>query len=149
MLPLDKVGTWRPLSGGDLWQLWAYTRTIDRQRFGPAAATGVALLNSGNVPLHIQNMEVRWPVGTPVSWHRPGLVEPGESWTLLDPRSFDSLIALARQHGRRGFGVEGVVHEVVVHLDQPRPARLAFEVSWGFATPGYDLGFFLPALDEP
>lgn len=149
MLPPEKLGRWRQLPGHATGQLWAQTRTVDRQRFGPAAATTLVLLNSGAVPLHIRDMEVGWQPGGTVGWTRPGRVEPGAAWTLLDTRSFDALVALARQHGRRGFGLAGTVHSVTVNLDQPAPARLTFEVAWGFATPSYDLGFFLPALDGP
>ena len=149
MLPPEQLGLWRQLPGDDLWQLWAQTRTIDRQRFGPRAATLLTLLNTGPAPLQIRDLEVDWTPGGAVHWKRPGRVEPGASWTLLDTRSFDALVALARQHGRRGFGLQGTVHRVTVNLDGPRPARLPFEVAWGFATPNYDLGFFLPALDDP
>ncbi|KQR07157.1 hypothetical protein ASF71_21195 [Deinococcus sp. Leaf326] len=76
------------------------------------------------------------------------MVEPRSFWTVLDERSFDVLVAMTRREGRRGFGVQEVVHEIVVHLDQPRPRSLAFQVSWGFPTPSYDMGFFLPALED-
>lgn len=147
MLPLEKLGLRRRVLASEGCQLWATTRTIDRQRCGPAACTQLSLLNAGAVPLHIQSIEVSWLMAGTFCWYRPGWVEPGASWTLLDERSFDVLIALTRQKGRRGFGMQGVVHEVVVHLDQPEPLQLAFEVSWGFATPSYDMGFFLPALE--
>ena len=148
MLPLENLGTWRLLLEGEAWQLFAYSRTIDRLRHGPTAATALVLRNCGRVPLHLRNMEVRWSAGAPLAWGRPGLVEPEGHWILLDTRSFDALVALARQGGRRGFGVGGTLHEVTVHLDQPRLAQLTFGVCWGFATPDYDLGFFLPLLDD-
>ena len=148
MLPPDQLGLWRQLPSGDTGQLWAYTRTVDRQRFGPAAATTLVLRNAGPAPLHIRDMDIGWQPGGTVVWNRPGHLEPGASWVLLDTRSFDALVALARQHGRRGFGLQGTVHTVTVNLDQPGPARLPFEVGWGFATPNHDLGFFLPVLDD-
>ena len=149
MLPLERLGLWRSLSEVDGCQLWAASRKFDRHLHGPTAATSVVLLNTGHVALHISHIEVLpWHTGAPIVWHRPGLVEPGESWILLDVRSLDTLIALMRQHGRRGFGTEGIVHRLVVHLDQPRAVQVEFKVSWGFSTPSYDMGFFLPSPGE-
>jgi hypothetical protein len=149
MLPPEKLGRWRRLLQEEGCELWAATRTMDHLRFGATAATQLILLNTGSVPLRIRDIEVNWLIAsTSFHWYRPGVVEPGGRWTLLDERSFDVLMALTRQRQRRGFGMEGTVHQVVVHLDEPRPLQLAFEVSWGFATPDYDMGFFLPALEE-
>lgn len=105
-------------------------------------------MNTGPVALHIREIEVSGLIGKAFLWHRPGIVEPRSFWTVLDERSFDVLVAMTRREGRRGFGVQEVVHEIVVHLDQPMPRSLAFQVSWGFPTPNYDMGFFLPAFDE-
>ena len=148
MLPPEKLSLRRQVLMGEGCELWAMTRTLDRQRHGPMAATHLSLLNPGKVPLHLDALEVSWLEGGTLRWHRPGVIEPQGSWTLLDERSFDVLVALTRQQGRRGFGVQGTVHEFAVHLDQPETQRLAFQVSWGFATPGYDMGFFLPALGD-
>ncbi|KQR08211.1 hypothetical protein ASF71_20825 [Deinococcus sp. Leaf326] len=128
--------------------LWAATRTIDGLRSGPTAATQLVLVNMGPVALHIRDIEVNWLIRGTFYWYRPGVVEARGSWTLLDDRSFDVLMAMTRREGRRGFGMQGVIHKVVVHLDEPTPLELAFEVSWGFMTPSADMGFFLPALED-
>lgn len=103
MQPLEKLGLRRQVLTGEGCELWAITRTIDRQRYGPAAATHLTLLNTGTVPLHIQSIEVGWLMAGMFCWSRPGLVEPGASWTLLDERSLDVLVSMTRQKGRRGL----------------------------------------------
>ena len=148
MLPPDQVGLRRQVLTGKDCELWAMTRTIDRQRYGPAAVSHLALLNTGRTPLHLRDIEVSWSTTHLFRCHRPGVIEPRISWMLLDERSFGMLAARTRQQGLRGFGVERTVHEVVVHLDQPEVQQLAFQVSWGFATPSYEMGFFLPALED-
>ncbi|KQQ99095.1 hypothetical protein [Deinococcus sp. Leaf326] len=145
MLPSEQLGKWRQVLGATDAELWATTRTVDSLRSGPTAATQLVLLNTGPVALYIRDIEVKGLIGGAFFWDRPGVVEPEDSWTVLDKRSFDVLMGMTRQAGRRGFGMQGIVHEVVIHLDRPKPRQLDFQVSWGFATPEYDMGFFVSA----
>ena len=148
MLPPEKLGLRRQVLTGEGCELWAMTRTLDQQRYGAGAANHLALLNTGKAPLHLKVIEVSWLGAGTLRWQRPGMIEPRSSWTLLDERSFGVLVSLTRQQGLRGFGMERTMHEVVVHLDLPDVQQLAFQVSWGFATPSYEMGFFLPALED-
>lgn len=147
MLPPEKLSLRRWVLAGDGCELWARTRTLDQQRYGPATATHLALLNTGTTLLHITAMEVCWATSRPFRWHRPGVIEPR---CLLDPAGraqFGMLVTLTRHQGLQGFGAERTMHQLVVRLDRPWEQQLAVQVSSGFATPGDDLGFFLPALE--
>lgn len=100
--------------------------------------------------MRVSALELSWQSGRPNRFELPQgkAIAPGSAWTVLDPYSYAELSRQARQQGLRSFGVGDTVHDLTVRLDHPGGQRLTFQVSWGFATPEYDMGFFLPALED-
>lgn len=144
MLSSNPLELRRQVLTGDGCALWAMTHLADRQRYGRTAVTRLSLTNTGQTPLHLETVEV--------SCLLPCLqreaIEPHQSLTVLDERSLNGMVSRARQQGRRGFGVSGVVYNFVFHLNQPKVQQLSIQVFWGFATASHDMGFFVLALAD-
>lgn len=131
-------------------QLWATASLQDRRQHGPAATTTLTLRNTGTRVLRVQQVQVSWHLGADYTlwWPRHSCVPPGTAWTVLDDSTCGLLRGLAHQHGQPGFAMGETRHTVRVCLGAPWALMLAADVYWGFATPQWGLGFFIPALES-